>query len=663
MFSSDFMDFIKEDTSTKKMTSKNKNPHSNKRQNNIKTKSVNELKCKIPKSKTRNELFQINGKDNTLSESQNIKKLNNNNNSLSDTEKNKLFQTFLLFQEFISKNNNNNQLPENLNEEQLFKTTKHQLAKSNDIFPAKNISLNNNSKEKNNPTIPLNEDNENNNINKNSLKTELLKLRQEKNTINKIKSQYTELNKKLHEDIQKFNKIKTEFEEFRKNEIEKIKVLKKKYGDCLIELSELKKINSKLQKKNEELENIVKCYEISKNKTKNNCMIRNENLIKNINDLDKEKENNLKEKITEINNNTPISKHKNQNSNILENTNSSFISNTSNKKYKESFLIKTNSSKKINLSLSNSDILHLDKPKIDVEDAITIETEKNNSNKIKYLKTVSNKENHPVIKYNKIKVNSIIKKRESNTINNHSTKYSFIPKYKNSKKRLNLNLTNDKSLNATSSNLNKNVENTINKSQNKINPKKNKTIILTTNNINNNFDNNFNKNENSNSSSPSFKSPLEEFDFKIPKKYINNNYALLKTTTVNGKIVRIFNNDKKEVIFQSGVRKEIFKDGFQIVYFVNGDMKQNFPDGKSIYYFNESKTVQTSFKDGLQVFKFENGQVEKHFTDGTKQISFPDGSQRFILSDGYEETYFADGSVIKKDNNGKIISENIEVEK
>jgi len=42
----------------------------------------------------------------------------------------------------------------------------------------------------------------------------------------------------------------------------------------------------------------------------------------------------------------------------------------------------------------------------------------------------------------------------------------------------------------------------------------------------------------------------------------------------DGKIVKFYENSKREVIFPSGVRKEIFPDGYQIVYFNNKDIKQ-----------------------------------------------------------------------------------------
>ena len=138
----------------------------------------------------------------------------------------------------------------------------------------------------------------------------------------------------------------------------------------------------------------------------------------------------------------------------------------------------------------------------------------------------------------------------------------------------------------------------------------------------------------------------DNFDFIIPEQYSNGNYSLLKSaTTEEGKQIKLYTNNKREVLFPSGVKKEIFSDGYQMISFKNGDLKQIFPDQKSIYYYNDAKTIQTTYPDGLQVFKFSNGQIEKHFIDGSKQITFPDGSLRYILNDGYEETYFVDGSV------------------
>ena len=150
----------------------------------------------------------------------------------------------------------------------------------------------------------------------------------------------------------------------------------------------------------------------------------------------------------------------------------------------------------------------------------------------------------------------------------------------------------------------------------------------------------------------------ESYDLVFPDKYHKTEYTLLHTESGNdGKVIKYYDNDKKEIIFKSGVRKEIFSDGYVIVYFNNGDLKQIFPNQKIVYYFSEAKTIQTTYPDKLQVFKFDNGQIEKHYPDGTKQIAFPDGSLRYILPDGYEETYYLDGKVQKIDKNGVITLE------
>ena len=130
-----------------------------------------------------------------------------------------------------------------------------------------------------------------------------------------------------------------------------------------------------------------------------------------------------------------------------------------------------------------------------------------------------------------------------------------------------------------------------------------------------------------------------EYDFVIPKKYKMNNGEIINTIDSDGKIINIYNNNKKEIIFKSGVRKEIFMDGYQLVHFPNGDLKQKFFGNyeKVIYYYNETNTVQTTFKNGLNIFKFSNGQIEKHYPDGSKYIIYTNGIKRKISKNGKEE--------------------------
>jgi hypothetical protein len=150
---------------------------------------------------------------------------------------------------------------------------------------------------------------------------------------------------------------------------------------------------------------------------------------------------------------------------------------------------------------------------------------------------------------------------------------------------------------------------------------------------------------------------LNKYDFKIPEKYLNIDYKLIRSLTSKGKIIKLYTHNKKEIIFKSGVIKETFGDGFQIVYFTNGDKKQIYPGRKMVYYFHKSKKVQTKFNNGLQICKLSNGQIEKHFPDKTKRIFFPDGSERFIKSDENEESQNDDGSILTIDKSGNITSQ------
>ena len=116
----------------------------------------------------------------------------------------------------------------------------------------------------------------------------------------------------------------------------------------------------------------------------------------------------------------------------------------------------------------------------------------------------------------------------------------------------------------------------------------------------------------------------EDFSLKFPKEYhsktLQNQKVVEQFVGHDGKIQRIYQNGKKEVIFNNGVKRESFPDGYTIVYFNNQDIKQTYADGKVVYFFAEAQTTQTTFPDKLQVFKFSNNQIEKHFPDKTKEI-------------------------------------------
>lgn len=86
-----------------------------------------------------------------------------------------------------------------------------------------------------------------------------------------------------------------------------------------------------------------------------------------------------------------------------------------------------------------------------------------------------------------------------------------------------------------------------------------------------------------------------KYNIEYPEVYHNDDYSNTKvvneTVAADGKIQRIYQNGKKEVIFANKVRRETYSDGYQIVYFVNGDIKQTFPDQKIVYFFSEAQTT------------------------------------------------------------------------
>lgn len=71
---------------------------------------------------------------------------------------------------------------------------------------------------------------------------------------------------------------------------------------------------------------------------------------------------------------------------------------------------------------------------------------------------------------------------------------------------------------------------------------------------------------------------ITKYEMKFPEEYHGNAQKaskLIKQEVSNdGKILKIFENNKREVIFPSGMRKEIYPDGYTIVFFGNKDIKQ-----------------------------------------------------------------------------------------
>ena len=82
-------------------------------------------------------------------------------------------------------------------------------------------------------------------------------------------------------------------------------------------------------------------------------------------------------------------------------------------------------------------------------------------------------------------------------------------------------------------------------------------------------------------------------NFTIPSKYIlPPNLKVKSFRNENNKTIKIYSNGVKEILYKSGIKKQIFPDNYNIIYYTNNDIKQTFPDKHSVYYSSETKGVQ-----------------------------------------------------------------------
>ena len=458
----------------------------------------------------------------------------------------------------------------------------------------------------------------------NELNYEINKCKEERNNLNKMKLHYDKLKSKLNSDIEMFNKQKEEFKKYMINEIGKIKIKQEKYKTNNKIIKNLRSENENLNRKYQQSKDIIESlkkqiYELQY-KTKNNNNILSLKQYLNKQDINKIEYISKKEKLCRNRSSLGLIKYKGDKIVLDKKRLNTFITE------KELYSVRANTKEKekdeesfeIHTTIQNKKIKFMN-----------CKRKKNNSKAYEadnYLKRNSTidvidntNDNKNIItqeKYNNIL--KLINKsfRKSNKEQNDK---SFIGNGKtNLLKVNNTKIEKKKIIKKCKSNLNMNKNISEKKKEQKCNIK----YIEKNSNISNDINNN--------------KLTLEEYEFKIPEKYKDKKYKLTKSLKAGDKIINIYDDNKKEIIFPSGVRKEIYKDGYQIIFFTNGDVKQNYPNGKSIYYFNQAKTVQTKFKNGVFVIKFENNQVEKHFPDGKKQILFPDGSEKIFLNDENE---------------------------
>ena len=536
------------------------------------------------------------------------------------------------------------------------------------------------------------------------LNKEIIKLKEEQNKISKIKLEYEKCMAKLNNDIYQFGQKKEEFEKFRKNELLKIKSNKK---NIIIEsktIKEIKMKNQELINKSKKDKEIIEKLKQQINKLQNN---QNINLIKErkYKSPDNRKPKNLSEsksnlmhrintqyrtnthKITEENN---ISYINNNNNNILcnsidfnnikEKRNISLRKNNITNKNllpKENEILNNIYNKtaqnesSINLSISQKMFENINnniKPKRDNKNEILLFSPVTCKTSIGFgLKKLSIKLNNTpkqnLRMQRKIYENKQYENQVINTYSEEKEESNKIPLIINTNENNKNNLTKENKIknnirkvtnNNEANNIflpeNKKKYNVKLKRKNKI-----KTEILnySANNAKNGMKSKIvNKKLNANKK--------DEYDFIIPKKYLNKEYKLIKSIKEKDKTINIYSNDKKEILFNNGIKKEIYKNEHQIIYFPNGDMKQIFSDGKISYFYNDSKNVETTLNNGTKIYKLKNGQIEKNFPDGTKLIIFNDETEKYIYNDGSEETYFSDGFVQKDKNKDIIIEKTLE---
>ena len=458
----------------------------------------------------------------------------------------------------------------------------------------------------------------------NELNYEINKCKEERNNLNKMKLHYDKLKSKLNSDIEMFNKQKEEFKKYMINEIGKIKIKQEKYKTNNKIIKNLRSENENLNRKYQQSKDIIESlkkqiYELQY-KTKNNNNILSLKQYLNKQDINKIEYISKKEKLCRNRSSLGLIKYKGDKTVLDKKRLNTFITE------KELYSVRANT-----------------KEKEKDEESFEIHTTIQNK-KIKFMNCKRKKHNSKAYEAdNYLKRNSTIDVIDNTNDNKNiitQEKYNNILKLINKSFRKSNKEQNDKSfigngktnllkvnntkiekkriIKKCKSNLNMNKNISEKKKEQKCNIK----YIEKNSNISNDINNN--------------KLTLEEYEFKIPEKYKDKKYKLTKSLKAGDKIINIYDDNKKEIIFPSGVRKEIYKDGYQIIFFTNGDVKQNYPNGKSIYYFNQAKTVQTKFKNGVFVIKFENNQVEKHFPDGKKQILFPDGSEKIFLNDENE---------------------------
>ena len=532
------------------------------------------------------------------------------------------------------------------------------------------------------------------------LNVETIKFREERDKVNKLKIEYEKLHEKLLKDIDNFNEKKEKFEKYRMDEINKIKEDKKNLDIQAKLITNIKmenqSLNNSIKSDKEIIDNLrnyinqlksiikKKDEEIKKLSQKNNN-INNNYMINSYKTIGVSRdENNIKYK--NINNKTKTFRNSIiRNNNSVERFERGYATNLSCSK------IRNKNSYNGNEPKNNKNIINKSNSVVNIKNVLKMEarkgrnqTQTNEENNVERLNSFSG--NFP---YSQIKINySNINTNNNNTsskLQNLKIKLELLPKQTYDSKVKYVKKNYNRKISKTNLNTNNNINNNNNVLKNNENKKSTKNIIN-----NNRYNNSIKISQELSKTSSNFMKPKKlnykedrnnknninkidgqkqnkrslsndklklklnkdlqkelndpinkkEYDFNIPEKYSKINYKLIKKTKVEEKEIYLYSNNKKEIIFPNGLKKEIYSDGFQMVYFNNGDMKQIYPDGKNAYFFKDANTVQTTYPNGLEVFKFKNGQIEKHFPNGIKKIFFPNGAVDYLYDEKKEKDNF-----------------------
>lgn len=471
---------------------------------------------------------------------------------------------------------------------------------SNNIHNNSNLNSNNNENKKNNqeesyinrPLYNLSNAHNNNLVNSvnqqqeeyerkmSELENEIEKLKSEKENVASLKLEYQNLCNMLNEEIDNFYQKKEaetkEFEKFKQEELKKIK-RERKPSDRIGKVNNQSIIPSKKDKEEIEcLKNLIaKMQEDFKIKDNNNKLTieklkrKLEESSNRVNELSKEVEDLTHKNSMFKSNSTNILK---LNNNLNSNFSNNNYNNLNNNK-KAIVFNEGNSLNNISANISPSTCAYLGKGE---EILTTTNINKTaNTNKSMNLNN-SNYTNN----YNTISNSTNNNWKSKYIVNNPSDEANRGISAKQGK-----NLRDPKDL---SYNSNYNKSNYVAANNNEFNdqyPKKasesDKKIRCDVEIYNQANDNNSTANANNNNYEDlntlnAYDDGL--YDLIFLEKYhprIDLNINVIRHENFpDGKIVKFYENDKREVIFPSGVRKEIFSDGYQIVYFNNKDIKQ-----------------------------------------------------------------------------------------